>query len=815
MYKIFTTLFCIFFFCSLRAQYNATIKVIDEQGQAYQGLKVQIVQLQRNGITDSLGSCRFTDLPSGTYALSVDYLYDVAYKTLTIGTRDTVFQVQLERRIEFNELLIQAYQLSVSKYSNSTNLSADDIQQFDKGRDIPYVLRQVPGLIVQSDAGNGIGYTGLRFRGLDPAHIQMTMNGIPFTDAESSLSYFVDIPNILSGTKEIDVIRGNVPNKSGAPSFGGALDLQTNQIHFEPFAELNTEFGSFGTFKYALQASSGLVGDKWNFNVDLSRHKSDGYIERSASDLKSFRISAALVKVKYALRLNYIHGSEKTDQAWFGLPWKYEKVDSLRRFNLAGTEKQGDPYDNEIDQYSQDHIQIFFQREISDRMHINLVSNYTHGKGFYENYKSNQNLESYGLVSSGIGFADLIRQKWLDNDFLFLNGSATVKLAKNWNISPQATYSYYHGDHFGIVKQALLSNYQYVRNPYYENSGIKKEITWGFKSVFSPYKDLNLNLDLQWRWIDYSISGTEDENKIDVDANYTLFTPKIFMDWGISKKLKGYGSAGIMRREAFREDLLADPEGQQAEELWDGELGFNFILTPKISAKLNMFYMHYKRLRALSGELNDVGEPLRIFLQNVKTKGVEYEMDFQVFGGLKFKHSASLLWTRIPRWEETIPSYDSVWNSLPSETISRSNVSLGFSPKFVSESRLSYLVYTKKLNWPSISFYVDLHTMSEFYLDNTERKESQIPSQLTMDFGLETPIHFSKKTLLTAWFQFHNLLGNKTSSHGWISRFKHQSDLDVLADPYLGKADDGYYFYKGVYPQALQHLSAGLRLHVN
>ncbi len=578
---------------------------------------------------------------------------------------------------------------------------------------------------------------------------------------------------------------------------------------------MNTEIGSFGTFKYGVQGASGLVGDKWHFEAGLSRLKSDGYIDRSSSDLKSFRLSSAIVTSNYAIRLNYMHGSEITGQAWYGLPWSYENEDSLRRFNFAGTEKPGTPYDHEIDQYSQDHLQFFYQREFSKRIHYNLISNYTHGKGYYENYKANQNLSSFGVTASGLAFADLVRQKWLENDYFFLSNVVNIALSNELSISPQLGYSYYHGDHFGIVKQVLANTYQYQRSPYYKNLGLKKEATFGLKARLTPISNVQLNLDVQLRMLDYKINGTEEQKNIGVGVNYTLFTPKLFADWTLSHTLKCFASLGIMRREAFREDLLTTPDRPEAEKLTDGELGFQWTPSNKFSMNCNGFYMYYDRLRALSGALNEVGEPLRIFLEAVHSKGLECELEFKPFKNVEWKQSAAFLWTRIPTWEEAIPHFDSVWNALPAISSLHTNVPLGFSPKFVSESRLSYRFKPGIISLPQVLFYTDIHAISSFYLDNSGSPESKIAAQQTIDLGIEVPVHFSDQTVLSIWIQVHNILGAKTNSHGWISRLKHENQLDLASDPYLGRAEDGVYYYKGLYPQALHHFSAGFRLRLN
>lgn len=262
--------------------------MIDENGQAYQHVKLSIVQLGLEHWTDQNGKYEFNNLPNGVYALAVDYFYDIQYFTLPISTKDSVFDITLVRRIEFNELLIKTYQFNPSNYSSVSKLDEEWIKNNRQEKDLPFLLTRVSGIVNQSDAGNGVGYTALRMRGMDPSHIQITLNGIPFNDSESSLSYFVDIPDIISHTNEITVLKGNVPNRPGSASFGGAVDINTNKLSFDPYLVFQTQFGSFNTFKYSLLANSGLLENKYNLKFGLSRQKSDGYIDRSILILNHF-----------------------------------------------------------------------------------------------------------------------------------------------------------------------------------------------------------------------------------------------------------------------------------------------------------------------------------------------------------------------------------------------------------------------------------------------------------------------------------------------------------------------------------------------
>ena len=797
-------------YCHLsNAQHELRGYIKDNEGLPFQYIIVLIEQTSQSAITDESGYYIIKDIAPGTYALSVDYLYDKQYFTVTIPADNSNFDIRLTRRIEFNEILVKGYQMDVSKYSNASQLNAEALESLEEEKDLPYVLKKISGVVVQSDAGNGIGYSGIRLRGLDPSHVQVNINGIPFNDSESSLSYFVDIPDIISHTEEITVFKGNVPNRAGTPSFGGAIDINTNKLVFEPFFKIKTQFGSFNSSKYSILANSGLLDNKYNVEFGLSRQKSDGYLDRSDSDLKSFRISGAIIKKKYSLRLNYMHGSERTGQAWNGLPVQYENIDSLRRYNSAGTEKPGDPYEDEKDNYKQDHIQLFYQNQLTNKIILNTSFNYTRGSGYFENYKSSQNLSAYYIESADTLIADLVRRQWLENDFVFANVGLHITVNDKLTLTPGISFSRYDGDHFGNVAWVNLSNYTYTKNRYYENNGIKNEISVNLKSSYKSSEKFNINLDLQFRNIGNKIEGElSNHNLRHINKSYKLFNPKVFAEYVLNKNLHFYSSFGFMEREPFREELIAEVSALRPEELFDIEVGLKYN-----NFKVNGYWMHYNRQLALSGKLNDVGEALRINLDKSYRIGIEFEGECKITDWFSIWNASNFSVNKISKIIEAIPIYNSNYELTGYDERLHNNSTISFSPSQVIHSGIHLRLKQESKKYPKIFMGFNHYYVSDFYLDNYSSESALIHSYQNIEYSLNIEKSIRKIGSIKVWLTIYNVLDEKYSSHGWISKFKSTENVDTTLDPYLGFNSKGVFnYYKGIFPQALRHFNIGISL---
>ncbi|MEO8852214.1 MAG: TonB-dependent receptor plug domain-containing protein, partial [Ginsengibacter sp.] len=434
-----------------------------------------------------------------------------------------------------------------------TNLNEAQIAKVNMGQDLPFVLNQTPSVVVNSDAGNGVGYTGIHIRGTDASRINVTLNGIPYNDAESQGTFFVDLPDVSSSISSIQIQRGVGTSSNGAGAFGATINLSTNEVNKEKYLELNNSFGSFNTWKNTLKVGSGLLANHFLIDARVSRISSDGYIDRATSNLKSLYFSAAYINDKSSLRFNLISGKEKTYQAWNGVPQSY--LDSDRTYNSSGTEKPGTPYGNETDNYIQTHYQLFFNHKINSVFSYNVDAFLTRGKGYYEEYKADQAFSDYYLpdiISSNdtISSTDLIRRLWLDN--YFYGSIFSLQYHKNKTmITFGGGITKYDGQHYDIVtwaQQGVPKDYKYFNAPARKNDfNLYAKLMQSFGSGFTGF------LDLQQRLINYKIDGFDDHPEMKIAESYSFFNPKAGISFN-RHNYQVYASFSVAAKEPNRDD---------------------------------------------------------------------------------------------------------------------------------------------------------------------------------------------------------------------------------------------------------------------
>ncbi|MEN9885125.1 MAG: hypothetical protein RLZZ420_2342, partial [Bacteroidota bacterium] len=445
-----------------------------------------------------------------------------------------------------------------------TLITKSTIEKNNLGQDIPFLLNQVPGAVANADAGNGIGYTGIRIRGTDPSRINFTLNGIAFNDAESQGVFLVNLPDILSSTNSIQVQRGVGTSSNGTGAFGATVNLLTNELNEKAYGQISNSLGSFNTRKHTVKAGTGLINNRYTIDLRLSSLASDGFIDRATSDLKSYYFSAASIQEKSSLRMNIFSGKEKTYQAWYGIP--EDKLKSDRTFNSAGTEKPDSPYDNETDNYTQTHYQLFYNKKLTTTWNFSLAGFATKGQGFYEQYKADESYEKYGITPpqvNGVKITetDLIRQLWLDNIFYGSNFSFQRIDAKNEIILGGGT-NQYMGQHFGKIIWA--ENSISKDQKWYDHDAVKRE-----NHVFGKWlkKDglINMFADLQLRSVSYRIDGFRDNPKLQVDRQWLFVNPKLGARM-TKDNFSTFISYAIANKEPNRDDFEVSDQGSPKHE---------------------------------------------------------------------------------------------------------------------------------------------------------------------------------------------------------------------------------------------------------
>jgi len=622
-------------------------------------------------------------------------------------------------------LEIRSIRASNNQPFAKSNVSAAQIAQVNVGQDLPFMIQNTPSVVVHSDAGMGVGYTGIRIRGTDATRINVTLNGIPYNDAESMGTYFVDLPDFSSSVNSIQIQRGVGTSSNGASAFGATLNLATNDYKPQAYLTFQNSFGSFYTLKNTLQFGTGLLKDKITIDGRLSNIKSDGYIDRAKSDLKSFYVSSTYWGDQSSLRLNVFSGKEKTYQAWYGVP--EELLATQRTFNPAGTEKAGDPYDNQTDNYTQTHYQLFYNKKWSPYWSFNTAFFLTRGKGYYEEYKASVNVSEYNLPSNPAWNSinpNLIRQRWLDNHFygqiiswLYEKGVHQLTIGGGWNT--------YDGNHFG---QLPYPNLIPITSAwvYYDNNAIKKEANMYAKWQYQINSDWNSFLDIQYRNVNHNMFGFDHTPNLNIQRKFDFINPKAGITYTKGKTIY-YSSFAIAHKEPNRDDFEAGITQQPKQEvLYDWETGF----TKKdqlFEYGANIYVMNYKDQLVLTGKINDIGAYTRTNVPKSNRIGIEMEASHKINSQITSSGNITYSQNKIENFTEYIDDYDKGGQ----KAIQHKNTDITLSPALTGAHVFSY---TPNNTW---RFNFTTKYVSKQYLDNTQNENRILKAYWTQDISAQ------------------------------------------------------------------------------
>ena len=655
--------------------------------------------------------------------------------------------------IEINAVRAEAYMPVVK-----TNLNKNKIEQNNIGRDIPFLLNLTPSVQVNSDAGNGIGYTGIRIRGTDASRINITLNGIPYNDAESQGTFLVNLPDFASSANAIQIQRGVGTSTNGAGAFGGSININTNEIDTKKYISFNNSAGSYHSLKNTLIANSGLLKKHFIFSGRLSNISSNGYVDRAKSKLQSFYTSAVYVDNHQSLRLNIFSGKEKTNAAWFGI--NKATLDSNRTFNPAGTEKPGTPYSNETDNYTQTHYQLFYNRKINEFLKFNISGFITTGKGYFEQYKSSQDLSNYGLPNyingnDTITASDLVRQLWLDNKFYGTIFSLQYNKSKT-NLNIGGSYNHYDGLHFGEIINASIVNAIPKNHKWYNNNAFKKDFSLYAKWSEKINSHWQTYLDLQIRKVNYRINGFESNPEILVRNNYLFFNPKAGITYTKANN-KIYFSYAKAAKEPNRDDFETSiKEAPKTEKLHDFEIGFE-QKNKKINWGINLYYMLYKDQLVLTGKVNDVYAYTRTNIPNSFRKGIEIQGETKLNKWLSINGNLTLSINKVKDYSEYIDNYDNGAQEIKSYP----SANISYSPAIIAACEVIAKA-TKHLSVTLGNKYVG----SQF-MDNTSNKERKLKDYFTEDLRINYEKELKNKLLMNFFIQGNNILSKKYEPNGY------------------------------------------------
>ncbi len=646
---------------------------------------------------------------------------------------------------QLDEVLVSALRVTNKTPVSFSDLTKKDIQFRNLGQDVPILMNFLPSVVTTSDAGTGVGYTGIRVRGSDATRVNVTINGIPYNDAEGSGTYFVDLPDFASSVQSLQLQRGVGTSTNGAGAFSASLNMLTDSYSKKSYGEISNSAGSFNTLKNTVKFSTGLMNDHFEIAGRLSQIKSDGYIDRASSNLKSYFLQGTYVGKTTLIKALVFGGKEKTYQSWYGIDG--ETMAGDRTFNYAGmfTDAFGNTrfYDNQTDNYQQDHFQLHWNEKVSTKWNTNLAIHYTKGKGYYEEYQNNQDFADYGLTPvAGQTTTDLIRQKWLDNDFYGTTFSANYATKKVDFIFGGA-YNQYKGKHFGEVIWARYASTSELGDHYYDYYGNKNDGNVFTKINYLLTHKFSLYGDLQYRNVTYKANGLGDNP---VNDRFNFFNPKAGLNYTINSKNILYASYARANREPNRTDYEGGTV--KPEKLNDYELGWRYTNT-KVKWNTNVYYMAYKDQLILTGNLDNVGNPIR------SNSEKSYRLGLEIDAMVVLSKQVSI------RPNLTLSQNKNV--DLNVEGVNFGNKKISYSPSVIAGNIFVYQP-TEGLQISVLSKFV-----GEQYLNNIEVKEAKLPNYFVNDLNVSYEI---KPKSIFKSIVFSGLLNNgfnkKYISNGYM-----------------------------------------------
>lgn len=774
--------------CFVMAQISITGKITDNNQKPLPGATIKLRNKKTAVLSDANGNYTISNLPAGKIVIVASYVgYQTEEKTIDLTSNTTANITLNTLTFLTDEVVVSATRASKNSATTYRNLDKTELAKNNLGQDLPYLLNQTPSVVVSSDGGTGIGYTGMRIRGSDATRINVTVNGIPLNDAESQGSFFVNLPDLASSVDNIQIQRGVGTSTNGAGSFGGSLNIQTTTRRDSAYAELNNTAGSYNTWKNTINLGTGLINNKFSFDGRLSRIKSDGYVDRASSNLKSFFVSGAYYGKKDILRANVFSGTEKTYQAWNGISQEMLAID--RRHNDF-------TYDNQTDNYQQDHYQLFYTRTLSDKLVANAALHYTYGRGYYEEYQEDQLLTDYGIEPLVIGgvtkdVSNLVRRLWLDNDFYGATYSLNYKPKNYLDFTLGGAYNEYKGRHFDEVIWAQFANYDgsgSIRHRYNDNDALKTDFNTFLRGNYQIDK-FNLFADLQYRRVYYSYLGVDvSGDPAQQKATLNFFNPKAGVTYNFSDKSNIYASVAVGNKEPNRDDFKYSSINSRpkSEHLTDFEAGYRTQVSD-FNFGINGYAMIYKNQLVNTGKLNDVGGKTRQNVTDSYRLGLEFDGRWKISKALYWAATAALSRNKIKDFTEYI--YDKKDNTLL--TNNYKNTTISFSPSVIASSEINYTVL-KNADVALLSKYVGKQN-----LDNTSASTRTLSSFFVNDIRLRYNTSFAAVKNIGISLLINNVFSTLYESNG--------ATYPYLYDGELSRSN--YY-----YPQATRNFLVSLNL---
>jgi iron complex outermembrane recepter protein len=789
-------LFAASLLCSLHsfAQYSLKGTIRDLENQEYlAGATIEVEGQKVFAISDERGRFYLTRLKEGPAQLLIRFV-GYAPKTVSVSIpSDAEIDIQLnESTILTEEVIVRATRANENTPSTFSNVDKQTIVKQNFGQDLPYLLNWTTSLVTTSDAGTGFGYTGVRIRGSDATSINVTINGIPYNDSESLGTFWVDIPDIASSSESIQIQRGVGSSSNGAGAFGATINLQTNIRNDYPYAAVTNSVGflgpdgeqfSYNSRRHTVGFGTGVINNHWVIDGRFSKIYSNGFIDRATADLNSYYMSAGFYSGKTMVKFMTFGGKERTYQSWYGVPesrlhndqeamlttasnegWNEEQTANL----LTSDSRTFNPYtyQNQVDDYRQDHFQLHLSQRFNEAITGNVAFHYTPGKGFYEEFKPKDEFSDYGLQPVLIGdslieVADFIRRRWLDNDFYGLTYSFNFKRDKT-DLTLGGGLNRYDGKHFGEIIWAEVATVPMEYN-YYNSTSHKTDFNIFQKLNYNFTEKLNGYLDIQYRYLFYETKGIDNGgSSLDIAERFDFLNPKIGLLFSMKEGHQLYSSFSIANREPVRSDFINAPLGKKPtrETLYNVEAGYR-IQNKRYTLQANYYYMSYRDQLIHTGQVNDVGSPIRTNVDKSFRSGIELEGLFQLSSRFFLNTNVTLSRNKILDFTEVLYDYGVDWDEYKVVERKYKNTDIAFSPATISAAGLTYRARQGfEVTW--LSKFV-----SRQYLDNTANKLRSLDPYFINDVRLSYAIQPSFAKEITLSLLANNIFNVAFESNGY------------------------------------------------
>jgi iron complex outermembrane receptor protein len=752
--------------------------VTDSNQEPLSGATVLVKELNK-GTTSNFDGGFNLNLTSGNYTISVSYVgYIPTTKTVEVKENQQITFQLIASENALEEVLVSAVRVKANAPVTHSNISKKELAKRNLGQDIPSLLNYMPSVVTTSDAGAGIGYSSLRVRGSDAKRVNVTINGIPYNDAESQGTFWVNLGDFTSSVENIQLQRGVGTSTNGAGAFGASLNLLTDGVKQKQSAEISSAIGSYSTLKNTVKFSSGLLNDHIEFSGRFSKIRSDGYIDRAKSDLESYFIQANYIDDNTLIKALIFGGEEITYQAWYGADAATLKSD--RTFNAAGAVNNNDGslrlfYDNQVDNYKQDHAQLHWNQTYSNTFSSNLAVHYTRGRGYFEEYN-----QAYGddwlpldVENQVEGNADSIVRRYANSHFYGVTYSFNYKTEALDFIFGGAA-NHHDGRHFGETIWNRFAGNKEIRDIYYDRPGDKKDMNVFAKATYKLNDKLDVYVDLQQRRVDYK-AEVKDSPK--VAETYNFFNPKAGISYTANEKNNVYFSYAKAHKEPGRGDFEKIPNPNdfpKPEALNDFELGWRHTSDAmKISS--NIYYMKYIDQLVLTGEIDKDGAFKRTNSGKSYRLGLEIEADFKITDHLSVRPNITL--SRNKNIDFKNETNDVITNE--------GDTTISFSPEIIAANTIAVRPF-QNFEIALLSKYV-----GEQFLTNLEESDKKLEAYFINDLNLIYAIH-PKSIVNSIHF---NALVNNLFNVAYISNGYHDPDWGT------------YYF-----PQATRNFLVGMTI---